>query len=117
MVRTLIVPVIGSSEGAVDGAYERTLVTPSPFDRRCAAGIDEGIEACASFGRQCIDVTGEVAATTVSSLAAECTENLVSLSPIGKQRAANPSTTDAPMSPRTPTTFMFSVLPACGMSR
>jgi hypothetical protein len=28
---------------------------------RCAAGVDEGIEAAASFGRQCIDVTGEVA--------------------------------------------------------
>jgi len=27
---------------------------------RYAAGIDEGIEATASFGRQCIDVTGEV---------------------------------------------------------
>src|SRR5215813_5780746 len=28
---------------------------------RYAAGIDEGIEAAASFGRQCIDVTSEVA--------------------------------------------------------
>src|SRR5215813_9440614 len=28
---------------------------------RYAAGIDEGIEAAASFGRQCIDITSEVA--------------------------------------------------------
>src|SRR5262245_29928144 len=109
-------PMTGENIAKAIGAYERTLVTPSPFDHYLAGDVN-ALSPEARGGLDTFINTGCAGATTVSSSAAECTENSVSLSPIGKQRAAKPSTMDAPMSPRIPTTSMFSVLPACAMSR
>jgi cytochrome c peroxidase len=109
-------PMTGQNIAKAIGAYERTLVTPSPFDRYLAGDVD-ALSPKARAGLDTFMNTGCIACHNGVLVGGGTTGNLGWSRIIGKRPAARPSTPDAATSPRTPTTSMSFASRACGTSR